>query len=76
MKGLCELTSMKSITIRNNEILDLTIENLVTILKRPFPQNLEELRLIKVKTSPYMITDLMDELSETCLLKKINLIKC
>ena len=76
MIGICNLTKMKQIIIKNNEVLDETLEQLQGLLKRPFPDNLDELRLISVKTSPYMITDFVETLSENCLLKKLSLVQC
>ena len=46
------------------------------LFKRPFPNNLEDLRLISVKTSPMMIEYLLDKLGENCLLRKLCLVKC
>ena len=76
MGGVCHFTKMRQIVIKNNEVLEGVVTHLDTILGRPFPNNLDELRLISVKTSPYMITDLMETLSEQCLLRKISLVGC
>ena len=43
---------------------------------RPFPDNLNELRLISVKTSPYLMSGVVETLSEHCLLKKLALVDC
>ena len=76
MAGIRHITSIKQIIINKNEVLEETIEHLEEILARPFPGNLQDLRLISIKTSPYMITDIVEKLSENCLLKKISLVDC
>ena len=76
MEGISQVTSIRQIVIKKNEVSEETIAYLEEILSRPFPDNLHDLRLISVKTSPYMITDLVEKLSENCLLKKISLVDC
>ena len=46
------------------------------LFKRTFPNNLSDLRLISVKTSPLTISNLLDKLGENCLLRKLCLVKC
>ena len=45
-------------------------------MKRVGEGCLEELRLISVKTSPLIMSELVESLAEDCVLKKLSLIAC
>ena len=53
-------------------MLDRTVDELIELMNR----SLEELRLISIKTSPLMVTKLIDRLAEGCYLKKFTLSQC
>ena len=69
INGLNNLDEIKSISIKSNELLDRTVDELIELMHR----SLEELRLISIKTSPLMVTRLIDRLAEGCYLKKLTL---
>jgi len=66
---------MKQIVIKNNEFLDGSLEKLQIIMKRPFPKQLEELRLISLKTGPIVMTKLCKFVSLQCNLRKLALVQ-
>ena len=76
MEGVTHFQNMRKITIKNNEVLDNVVKHLDSIIKRPFPNNLNELRIMNVKTSPLIMTSLINNLKDLCLLKKIALVGC
>ena len=76
MDGLDKLEVVKTLHIKNNEFLEEGLNYTVKLMERRFPRNLEELRLISVKTSPLIMSELVETLAEDCVLKKLGLIAC
>ena len=75
-EGLENLEFMKSIIIRGNEMLDGVLKHIQNLMTRRFPYSLDELRLISTKTSPLIMSKLMENLAEECVIKKLSLIQC
>ena len=76
MEGVNCFTHLRKIVIKNNEMLENVMTNLDQIVRRPFPNNLDELQIIKVKTSPLIISRLINTLKDLCLLKKVTIVGC
>ena len=52
LRGFANLTELRKVIIKDNDFQSQSIELLAEILNKPFPNNLEELRLVSLRTSP------------------------
>ena len=74
LKGLTFLDSIKSIWIESNIFLTDSCEQLKPILKRQVPSNLEELRLIGMRTVPLITGKIMESLAFGCHLRRLAIV--
>lgn len=74
IKGLSYLDNIKQISIENNILLDDSYEQLVPILRRSVPNNLDELRLIGIRTVPLITGKIMESLSDGCHLRRLSIV--
>ena len=72
-RGLKELTQLRSIIVKDNHFHEESCAVLGVILERQVPNNLEELRLIQIKSGPIVISELCQMLAESCSLRKLAL---
>lgn len=72
-EGLTKLTTLKVIIIKNNIFMEKACAAIGEILKRTVPNNLEEFRLIEVRTNPFIMSKLCSTLSQVCHLRKLSL---
>ena len=75
LEGLTKLDYLKRIIIRNNIFLEASCEVLRGILARSAPNNLEELRLISVRTNPLIMSEVCLMLAEGCHLQRLSLVE-
>ena len=74
--AFAQLKSFTSLIIKHNEFLQNSMSALSPILLRPIGNNLSELRLVSLKTAPYVIDDLLSVICENCTLTKLGLVDC
>lgn len=60
--------------IKENIVLAETCTMLGKILEREAPDDLEELRLISIRTSPYITSRICHMLADSCHLRKLSLV--
>ena len=72
--GLSHLEELKRISIVNNIFLDESYEALAPILKRLVPNQLDNLRLIGVRTVPLITGKIMESLSDGCHLRRLSIV--
>jgi len=70
-----DLKSMKSIVIKHNEVQIKSQNSLNALLDRPFPNHLEELRLVSCKISPLITSSFVNQLAIKCTLRKLALVE-
>jgi len=72
LQGIASQDDFKSIIIIKNTVDEASASILIEMLKRPFPKNLEELRIVNCKISPVSTHKLLQAVSESQL-KKLSL---
>lgn len=75
LEGLYQQDEFKSIIISRNSLDDKCAEILRSLLKRGFPKNLEELRLINCKIQLRSVEVVLRSIRETPNLRKLGLVK-
>lgn len=73
-QGLGSLEIVKEISVANNIFQFEAFEHLRPILHRVVPHNLEELRLISIRTGPLVTGQITRALAEGCHLRKLSLV--
>jgi len=76
LRGLNKLKDVKSITYKRNALNQEAINELDPILKKRLPRNLEELKIIDVKSSAALNNDLINKLYAGCQIRKLALVNC
>lgn len=65
LKGLLKQLGFKALTCKKSNLDVQAISVIVELLQRPFPQNLEELRIINCKVKPVVIEKLLAPIPDT-----------
>ena len=73
MNGLRSLKSIKSVVVKHNDVNLKTSKELIVLLERPFPDNLEELRIVSCKINQFVSSQIVSSLADNCMLRKISL---
>ncbi len=72
LEGVAQQDDFKSIVIIKNAVDENSASVIGEVLKRPFPKNLEELRIVNCKVSPVSTIKLLNAVNESQL-KKLSL---
>ena len=73
LSGLTKLDQIKQIVIKENIVMDQSCAVLAQILSKAPSDNLEELRLVNIRTSPYITSRICGALTQGCYLRKLSL---
>ena len=76
LRGLNKLKDVKSITYKRNVLNQEAINELLPILNKRLPRNLEELKFIDVKSSAALNDDMINKLYAGCQIRKLALVNC
>jgi Ran GTPase-activating protein (RanGAP) involved in mRNA processing and transport len=74
LTGLLEQREFKAFTCKKNQFDLKSTAILIKLLRRPFPQNLHELRIISCTVRPQAMTSLLECIPETQL-RRLTLVK-
>lgn len=72
--GLNSLRYLKSLVIKHNELGDKSLDPIMNLIDKQFPDNLEVLRIISCKMNALTPTMICQKLSSRCTLRKLSLV--
>lgn len=75
LAGLTKLKEFKQFIVKDNQVLSESCIMLAQVLAVEQPDNLEELRLIRIRTSPYITSRICEVLSTGCHLRRLSLVQ-
>ena len=76
LKGLAKLDEVKSIIYKRNALSIEAINALEPLLRNRVPHNLEEIRMIDIKSNITLNDDLINRISFGSKLRKLALVNC
>jgi len=74
LEGLQEQSNFKAFTYKKNSLNEKSVRQIVKLLCREMPFNLDELRIINCTISPYATQLLLEDVPETSL-RRLSLVK-